>query len=55
MTDSQALVKTLDFQLDIQNDNEGLLYDATVEARSVYNENHPPRQARLEVPRGQVV
>ena len=32
------LVKTLDFQLDIQSDNEGLLYDATLEARSVYNE-----------------
>jgi hypothetical protein len=38
MTDSQALVKTLDFQLDIQRDNESLLYDATLEARSVYNE-----------------
>ncbi|MFO7834355.1 MAG: transposase [Halohasta sp.] len=38
MTDSQALVKTLDFQLDIQSDNENLLYDATLEARSVYNE-----------------
>ena len=38
MTDSQALVKTLDFQLDIQSDNESLLYDATLEARSVYNE-----------------
>ena len=38
MTDEQALVKTLDFQLDIQSDNEGLLYDATLEARSVYNE-----------------
>jgi len=30
--------KTLDFQLDIQSDNEGLLYDATLEARRVYNE-----------------
>ena len=38
MTNEQALVKTLDFQLDIQSDNEGLLYDATLEARSVYNE-----------------
>ena len=38
MTDAQALVKTLDFQLDIQSGNEGLLYDATLEARSVYNE-----------------
>jgi IS605 OrfB family transposase len=38
MTDAQALVKTLDFQLDIQSDNEGLLYDATLEARRVYNE-----------------
>ncbi|MCG1004103.1 MULTISPECIES: RNA-guided endonuclease TnpB family protein [Halobacterium] len=38
MTDSQALVKTLDFQLDIQSDNESLLRDATLEARSVYNE-----------------
>ena len=38
MTDKQALVKTLDFQLNIQSDNESLLYDATLEARSVYNE-----------------
>jgi len=38
MTDSQPLVKTLDFQLDIQSDNGGLLYDATLEARSAYNE-----------------
>ncbi|MFC7188357.1 RNA-guided endonuclease TnpB family protein, partial [Halorubrum yunnanense] len=38
MTDAQALVKTLDFQLDIQSNNESLLYDATFEARSVYNE-----------------
>ena len=38
MTDPQALVKTLDFQLNIQSDNESLLYDATLEARSVYNE-----------------
>ena len=38
MADEQALVKTLDFQLDIQSDNESLLSDATFEARSVYNE-----------------
>jgi len=38
MTESRALVKTLDFQLDIQSDNESLLYDATLEARRVYNE-----------------
>jgi putative transposase len=38
MTDTQALVKTLDFQLDIQSDNEGLLYDATLESRWAYNE-----------------
>jgi len=35
---TNPLVKTLDFQLDIQSGNEGLLYDATLEARSVYNE-----------------
>jgi IS605 OrfB family transposase len=34
----KTLVKTLDFQLDVQSDNEGLLYDATLEARRVYNE-----------------
>ncbi len=38
MTREQALVKTLDFQLDIRSGNEGLLYDACLEARSVYNE-----------------
>ena len=38
MTKTQALVKTLDFQLNIQSDNESLLYDATLEARSAYNE-----------------
>jgi len=38
MTDKQALVKTLNFQLDIQSDNESLLYDATLESRAVYNE-----------------
>jgi putative transposase len=38
MTDAQALVKTLDFQLDIQSDNGDLLYDATLEARRVSNE-----------------
>ncbi|WP_049985681.1 RNA-guided endonuclease TnpB family protein [Halobellus rufus] len=36
--DDKTLVKTLDFQLDVQSDNEGLLYDATLEARRVYNE-----------------
>ena len=39
MTDKRDLVKTLDFQVDIQSDNESLLYDATLEARSVYNES----------------
>ena len=39
MTDKRDLVKTLDFQLDVQSDNESLLYDATLEARSVYNES----------------
>ena len=34
MTTEQALIKTLDFQLDIQSDNESLLYDATLESRS---------------------
>jgi hypothetical protein len=38
MTDKQALVKMLNFQLDIQSDNESLLYDATLESRAVYNE-----------------
>lgn len=38
MTDTQTLVKTLDFQLNIQSDNESLMYDACLEARSVYNE-----------------
>ncbi|MFC4451343.1 transposase [Halorussus aquaticus] len=38
MTDAQALVKTLDFQLAIQSDNKRLLHDATREARDVYNE-----------------
>ncbi|WP_123621405.1 RNA-guided endonuclease TnpB family protein [Halorubrum sp. CSM-61] len=38
MTDTQALIKTIDFQLDVQSDNESLLYDATLEARRVYNE-----------------
>ncbi|WP_435099074.1 RNA-guided endonuclease InsQ/TnpB family protein [Halorubrum sp. N11] len=38
MTHDQTLVKTLDFQLNIQSDNESLLYDATLEARSAYNE-----------------
>ncbi|WP_058827156.1 RNA-guided endonuclease TnpB family protein [Haloferax sp. Q22] len=38
MTDEQALIKTLDFQLDIRSDNESLLHDACLESRSVYNE-----------------
>jgi len=38
MTDRQTLVKTLDFQLDIQSDNESLIRDACLESRSVYNE-----------------
>ncbi|GAA0216673.1 RNA-guided endonuclease InsQ/TnpB family protein [Halobaculum roseum] len=38
MTHDQTLVKTLDFQLNIQSDNESLLEDATVESRWVYNE-----------------
>jgi IS605 OrfB family transposase len=33
-----GLVKTLDFQLKIQSGNESLLREATLEARSVYNE-----------------
>ncbi|WMT07988.1 transposase [Natrinema thermotolerans] len=37
-TEEPTLVKTLDFQLDIQSDNESLLKDATLEARWVYNE-----------------
>jgi len=38
MTTEQALVKTLDFQLDMQSNNESLLYDATLESRWAYNE-----------------
>jgi IS605 OrfB family transposase len=38
MADTVALVKTLDFRLDIQSDTESLLLDACHEARSVYNE-----------------
>ena len=37
-TEEPTLVKTLDFQLDIESDNESLLKDATLEARWVYNE-----------------
>ena len=37
MTDT-ALVKTLDFQLDVQSNNESLLKDATRKARSAYNQ-----------------
>jgi putative transposase len=39
MGDSPDLVKTLDFQLEITSDNEELLREATLEARSVYNES----------------
>jgi len=38
MITDQTLVKTLDFQLNIQSDNEGLLKDATLESRWAYNE-----------------
>lgn len=38
MTTEQALIKTLDFQLDIQSDSESLLRDVCLESRSVYNE-----------------
>jgi putative transposase len=38
MTNAQTLVKTLDFQLNIQSGNESLLRDACLEARRVYNE-----------------
>jgi IS605 OrfB family transposase len=38
MTDGRTLVKTLDFQLNIQSDNESLLEDATLESRWAYNE-----------------
>jgi IS605 OrfB family transposase len=38
MTSEQSLVKTLDFQLKIQSDNESLLKDATLESRWSYNE-----------------
>jgi transposase len=37
MTGTDGLIKTLDFQLDIQSDNQSLLNDATIEARRVYN------------------
>ncbi len=38
MGDEQALAKMMDFQLAIQSDNESLLHDARLEARSAYNE-----------------
>jgi len=38
MAQEQTLVKTLDFQLNIQSNNECLLCDACLEARQVYNE-----------------
>jgi len=38
MSDDKTLIKTLTFQLAVESDNERLLYDVTLEARSVYNE-----------------
>ena len=38
MPSKQALIKTLDFQLEIQSGNENLLYGACIESRRVYNE-----------------
>jgi len=38
MSEDKELIKTLVFQLAVESDNERLLYDATLEARSVYNE-----------------
>jgi len=38
MSGDKTLIKTLTFQLAVESDNERLLYDATLEARSVYNE-----------------
>ena len=38
MANERTLVKTLDFQLNIQSDNESLLYAATLESRRAYNE-----------------
>jgi IS605 OrfB family transposase len=37
MANERTLVKTLDFQLNIQSDNESLLYAATLESRRAYN------------------
>lgn len=34
----QSLTKTLDFQMRIESDNEGVLHDGTIESRWVYNE-----------------
>ncbi len=38
MTQTQALTKTLVFPLDVQSDNEGLLHEARLECRRVFNE-----------------
>jgi len=38
MSDRKTLIKTLVLQLAVESNNEHLLYDATREARSVYNE-----------------
>jgi putative transposase len=38
MAQEQILVKKLNFQLNIQSDNESLLEDATLESLWVYNE-----------------
>ena len=38
MTQTQALTKTLVFSLDMQSGNEGLLHDARLECRRVFNE-----------------
>lgn len=38
MENAQSLVKTLDFQLNIQNESEDLLREVTFEARNAYNE-----------------
>jgi len=38
MPDGRRLVKTLDFQLNVQSGNAELLYDAAQEARDAYNE-----------------
>ena len=52
MTSTNTLVKTLDFQLDIQSDNEERLRNATFEARNVYNETI--RLAKSDVDRADI-